>query len=125
MDRKDSGRGADVTFLVKGEAICAHSQILLARSDVFASELLGGMQESISKEIVVEDCEGEIFKAMLRFLYTEPWNPWNLHTHLLAQSRMQEPHGAFWVGLDFLDLGYTQHAKRLCVATAQATHSHA
>ena len=77
---KDGGRGADVTFLVKGEAICAHSQILLARSDVFASELLGGMQESISKEIVVEDCEGEIFKAMLRFLYTEPWNPWNLHT---------------------------------------------
>ena len=71
---KDSGRGADVTFVVKGEAIRAHSQILLARSDVFASELLGGMQESISKEIVVEDCEGEIFKAMLQFLYTEPRN---------------------------------------------------
>lgn len=70
----DGGRGADVTFLVKGEAICAHSQILLARSDVFASELLGGMQESISKEIVVEDCEGEIFKAMLRFLYTDDFD---------------------------------------------------
>ena len=68
----DSGRGTDVTFRVKGEAIPAHSQILLARSEIFASQLFGSMRESISKEIIVEDCEVEIFKALLKFLYTEP-----------------------------------------------------
>lgn len=61
-----------MTFRVKGEAIAAHSQILLARSEIFASQLFGSMRESISKEIIVEDCEVEIFKALLKFLYTEP-----------------------------------------------------
>ncbi|CAK9108442.1 BTB/POZ and MATH domain-containing protein 2 (Protein BTB-POZ AND MATH DOMAIN 2) (AtBPM2) [Durusdinium trenchii] len=70
----DSGKGADVTFMVKGEEIRAHSQILLARSEFFASELFGAMRESISKEIVVEDCEVDIFKAMLQFLYTDDFD---------------------------------------------------
>lgn len=68
---QDTGRGSDVTFLVKGKPVHAHSQILLARSEFFSSELLGGMRESISKEIVVEDCEVDIFEAMLQFLYTD------------------------------------------------------
>ncbi|CAJ1332970.1 unnamed protein product [Effrenium voratum] len=73
-DLFDTGRGSDVTFLVKGKPVHAHSQILLARSEFFSSELLGGMRESISKEIVVEDCEVDIFEAMLQFLYTDDFD---------------------------------------------------
>ena len=47
------GRGADVTFIVQGEVIPAHSQILAARSTVCNCQLNSGMKESISKEIVV------------------------------------------------------------------------
>ncbi len=68
------GRGADVTFIVQGEVILAHSQILAARSTVCSCQLNSGMKESISKEIVVQNCDAETFKALLRFLYTEDLN---------------------------------------------------
>ncbi|CAJ1402905.1 unnamed protein product [Effrenium voratum] len=64
------GKG-DVTFMVQSERIEAHSQILAARSEVFGRQLSIGMRESISKEIVVEDCEPSTFRALLRFLYSD------------------------------------------------------
>ena len=67
----DQGRGADVTFVVQGERVAAHSQILSARSSVFDCQLNSGMKESISKEIVVHDCDAETFKALLKFVYTD------------------------------------------------------
>merc|ERR1711874_882731 len=67
----EEGKYSDVTFCVKGEAIKAHTQVLCCRSEVFERQLHGGMRESVSKEIVVEDCEPHIFKALLQFLYTD------------------------------------------------------
>ena len=67
----EEGRGADVTFVVQGERVAAHSQILAARSTVFDCQLNSGMKESISKEIVVDDCDAETFKALLKFVYTD------------------------------------------------------
>ena len=42
----DTGRCSDVTILVGGESIKAHSPILCARSEVFDKLLNGGMRES-------------------------------------------------------------------------------
>ncbi|CAE7419675.1 BPM2 [Symbiodinium sp. CCMP2592] len=67
----EEGRGTDVTFLVQGERIPAHSQILCARSQVLERQLYSGMKESISKEILVEETQSATFRAMLKFLYTD------------------------------------------------------
>ena len=66
-----SGKGSDMRFTVQGEVIPAHSQILCARSEVFQKQLTAGMQESVTKEIVIEDCDAATFKAFLKFLYTD------------------------------------------------------
>lgn len=71
LDLLQSGKLSDVTFRVKGEAIKAHSLILCCRSEVFERQLCGGLQESISKEVLVEDCEPQAFKALLQFLYID------------------------------------------------------
>ena len=65
------GKCSDVRFMVKDEVIQAHSAILCARSEVFCRQLTAGMQESISKVIVIEDCDVATFKAFLQFLYTD------------------------------------------------------
>lgn len=67
----DSGRFSDVTFLIDGEAIRAHSLVLSARSEVFGKILHGGMCESVSKEVKIEDVAAPAFKALLRFLYSD------------------------------------------------------
>merc|ERR1712228_762067 len=67
----DTGKNSDVVIHVEGEAIKAHSQILSSRSEVFDKLLNGGMCESVSKEIRIEDCSALAFKALLRFLYTD------------------------------------------------------
>jgi len=56
---------------VDGEHIKAHSQILCARSDVFTRQLNGSLRESVTKEIIVEDCNVGTFKALLKFIYTD------------------------------------------------------
>lgn len=45
----ESGQLSDVTFLVEGHTIRAHSQILSARSEIFSKTLNSGMTESLSK----------------------------------------------------------------------------
>ena len=67
----EKGTCSDVRFMVQGEVIQAHSQILCARSEVFSKQLTAGMQESISKVIVIEDCDVTTFNAFLRFVYTD------------------------------------------------------
>lgn len=67
----DEGKCSDVTFLVNGEIIKAHSPILCARSEVFEKQLTTGLRESTSKEIIIADCEVATFKALLQFLYTD------------------------------------------------------
>ena len=62
---------SDVQFVFRDEVIRAHAQILCARSEVFRKQLSAGMQKSISKEIVIEDCDAATFKTFLIFLYTD------------------------------------------------------
>jgi len=70
----DEGKFSDVTFVVQGETMKAHSPILCARSEVFEKELTAGLRESTSKEIVIPDCEAATFKALLQFLYTDSFS---------------------------------------------------
>ena len=67
----EQGTCSDVRFMVQDEVIQAHSQVLCARSEVFRKQLTGGMQESVSKVVVIEDCDAATFKAFLQFLYTD------------------------------------------------------
>ncbi|CAL5079949.1 unnamed protein product [Urochloa decumbens] len=72
------GTGADVTFVVSGEAFAAHGAVLAARSPVFRAELFGGMKEAAGctcttsrRRVEVEDMEPGVFEAMLGFVYTD------------------------------------------------------
>uniref|UniRef100_A0A0E0M7V0 BTB domain-containing protein n=1 Tax=Oryza punctata TaxID=4537 RepID=A0A0E0M7V0_ORYPU len=65
-------KGADVVFKVGGKTFTAHRCVLAARSPVFGVELLGSMKESRRKAVVrVDDMEAQVFKALLRFVYTD------------------------------------------------------
>ncbi|TVU04991.1 hypothetical protein EJB05_48138 [Eragrostis curvula] len=55
----DSTDGADVSFKIDGETFHAHRAVLAVRSSVFRAELLGSMAEAT------------MFKAMLRFMYSD------------------------------------------------------
>ncbi|RCV23045.1 hypothetical protein SETIT_4G267600v2 [Setaria italica] len=66
-----SGTGADITFIVAGESVTAHRSVLAARSPVFMAELFGDMKEKASQCVEIEDMEAEVFRAMLRFIYTD------------------------------------------------------
>lgn len=62
-------KGADITFQASGESIAARRCVLVARSPVFATELLASETESQCVEI--KDMEAQVFKTMLRFIYTD------------------------------------------------------
>lgn len=66
-----SGASSDVTFTVQGEDVHAHSAILSARSEVLQRQFACGMQESASKKVAIEDCDPMVFKAFLRYLYSD------------------------------------------------------
>ncbi|XP_049368062.1 BTB/POZ and MATH domain-containing protein 4 [Solanum verrucosum] len=61
---------SDVIFNVAGEMFHAHKLVLAARSPVFHTEFLCG-HEGDAQEIVVNDMEPEVFKAMLHFIYKD------------------------------------------------------
>ncbi|GJN39067.1 hypothetical protein PR202_gb28161 [Eleusine coracana subsp. coracana] len=67
-------KGADINFFLVsgGESVAAHRCVLVARSPVFAAELLGETtKEKTSQCIEIRDMEAEVFKAMLHFIYTD------------------------------------------------------
>ncbi|GJM97715.1 hypothetical protein PR202_ga14664 [Eleusine coracana subsp. coracana] len=64
-------KGTDVTFLVSGERITAHKCVLAARSPVFMAELFGDMKENAALEIKIEDMEADVFRALIKFIYTD------------------------------------------------------
>jgi len=70
----DSGTGTDVTFNVQGETIQAHSQILSACSEVLQKQFACGLQESTTKQIRIDDCEPSLFRAFLRYLYSDSFD---------------------------------------------------
>jgi speckle-type POZ protein len=74
-DLLTAGKGADVVFEVGGETLAAHRWLLAARSPVFAAELFGSMSESggAAGVVRVADMDARVFKALLRFVYTDSW----------------------------------------------------
>eukprot|EP00930_Biecheleria_cincta_P069283 TRINITY_DN57034_c0_g1_i1.p1 TRINITY_DN57034_c0_g1~~TRINITY_DN57034_c0_g1_i1.p1 ORF type:complete len:537 (+),score=90.85 TRINITY_DN57034_c0_g1_i1:113-1723(+) len=71
LSRLTDDRDTDLTFIVDGQHIKAHSQIVSARSEVFDKELNSGMRESVSKIIEVHGSDAVCFDQFLRFLYTD------------------------------------------------------
>ncbi|CAN4091739.1 unnamed protein product [Withania somnifera] len=62
--------GSDVVFSVAGENFHAHKLVLTARSPILRTELFDEL-EGDKQEIVVEDMEPRVFKAMLHFIYRD------------------------------------------------------
>ncbi|KAL6843198.1 hypothetical protein ACP4OV_026911 [Aristida adscensionis] len=63
--------GADVAFVVGGEAFTAHKIVLATRSPVFNAELYGPMRKTGTEPITIEDLQPDVFRALLRFIYTD------------------------------------------------------
>ncbi|KAL6659068.1 hypothetical protein ACP70R_003108 [Stipagrostis hirtigluma subsp. patula] len=63
--------GADVTFIVGGEAFAAHKIVLAARSPVFMAEFYGQMRESGTQRVIIEDMQAAVFSALLHFIYND------------------------------------------------------
>ncbi|KAJ1260301.1 hypothetical protein BS78_10G221900 [Paspalum vaginatum] len=64
-------KGADITFIISGECVAAHRCVLAARSPVFMAQLYGDMKEKASPDVEIKDMEVKVFRAMLRFIYTD------------------------------------------------------
>ncbi|XP_034251392.1 speckle-type POZ protein-like [Thrips palmi] len=77
----DSGELSDVTFVVGGEEIKAHSQILGACSDVFKAMFQHDTLDRRTGRVTVADDIPEAFKEMLRCVYTDSKPAWTKGEH--------------------------------------------
>ncbi|KAH9363622.1 hypothetical protein HPB48_004143 [Haemaphysalis longicornis] len=66
----ESEQFGDVVFKLGDCELRAHKAILVARSPVFASMFEHEMVESIQSRVDVTDIDHEVFREMLRFIYT-------------------------------------------------------
>ncbi|CAL5052662.1 unnamed protein product [Urochloa decumbens] len=65
--------GTDVTIEVRGETFHAHKCMLAARSPEFREKFFGGSTQrktAVAHNIQIDDMGPEVFKSMLRFMYT-------------------------------------------------------
>ena len=91
-----SQKGVDVTFHVSGESVPAHRSVLATRSPVFMAQLYGHTKEASTSApcVEVKDMEAEVFRAMLRFIYTDTapelersgWQATAMAQHLLEAA---------------------------------------
>ena len=65
-----NGDHSDVTITVKGEEFKLHKSLLSARSPFFKSMFESNMKENITGLVTIEDCEAELFRSFITFLYT-------------------------------------------------------
>jgi len=72
-----SGKHSDVSFIVQGEEVKAHRNILSARSEYFDRLFSSGMIECQSGEINVTDFDAEFLRRALRHVYVG-WQPMGL-----------------------------------------------
>ena len=61
---------SDVVFNIGGREFPAHKNILASRSEVFAAMFQHPTTENLTNKIKIEDIEPEIFRELLRFIYT-------------------------------------------------------
>jgi hypothetical protein len=65
-------KDVSISFSLRDEKLYAHSFILMLRSPVFRAMLLSDrFQESITKDIKIEDIEYDCFVQILNFIYTD------------------------------------------------------
>ncbi|KAK2968545.1 hypothetical protein RJ640_009390 [Escallonia rubra] len=67
----ESHVGCDILFRVGDLTFKAHKLILAARSPVFRAQFFGLVGDPDMDEVVLEDIEPSIFKAMLLFIYSD------------------------------------------------------
>ncbi|KAM0850296.1 hypothetical protein ACQ4PT_053149 [Festuca glaucescens] len=80
----DEKEGFDVSFSVGGETVEAHRFVLAMRSPVFKAELYGAMREArTGQHITIEDMQPAVFRAMLRFIYTDSLPATDLDTEMI------------------------------------------
>ncbi len=60
----------DVKFNIGGRSFPAHKSILATRSEVFAAMFQHPMKEQSTNQIEIEDIKPEVFRELLRFIYT-------------------------------------------------------
>uniref|UniRef100_A0A0A9YU46 Speckle-type POZ protein n=1 Tax=Lygus hesperus TaxID=30085 RepID=A0A0A9YU46_LYGHE len=61
---------ADMTVAVKNEEFRIHKLVFASRSSVFKSMFQHRMQESISGSVTIPNCEPEVFRKLVEFMYT-------------------------------------------------------
>ncbi|XP_043462247.1 protein roadkill-like [Leptopilina heterotoma] len=61
---------SDVTFNVENTNFPAHKIVLASMSPVFEKMFAHQMKENITNIVVIEEIDPEVFKEMLRFIYT-------------------------------------------------------
>ena len=60
---------SDIAFKIEEKVIPAHKSVLIKKSRYFENVFKSGMAESRQDVIEIKDCEYEIFKEYLRFIY--------------------------------------------------------
>jgi len=68
LSNEESG---DVTFKIGQSTIKAHKTLLTARSVYFEKMFSTGMTESISGMVEIKECDPEMFRIMLNYIYTD------------------------------------------------------
>lgn len=66
----ESGKFSDVTLCVEGEELPAHKAVLAARSAVFETMFETECLETRSGKVHFEDISLDVFKQLLRYIYT-------------------------------------------------------
>ncbi|MEE6489127.1 hypothetical protein FKM82_015496 [Ascaphus truei] len=66
----ESSRFTDCSLFVGGQEFKAHKSILAARSPVFSAMFEHEMEESKKNRVDIHDVDPEVFKEMMRFIYT-------------------------------------------------------
>ncbi|GLE10036.1 hypothetical protein PINS_up022010 [Pythium insidiosum] len=62
---------SDVKFIVDGKVLYAHSCIIMARCEPLEKMLDGRTKDGSQDEIVIPECEYDVFAALMEFLYTD------------------------------------------------------
>lgn len=67
----DGNTFGDVAILVGDQRFLAYKGVLSVRSSVFAAMFNHPMQENIENSVTINDVEPEVFKELLRYIYTD------------------------------------------------------
>ncbi|XP_038118776.1 speckle-type POZ protein B-like [Culex quinquefasciatus] len=79
----DGQKFGDVTILIDGHRFLAYKGILAARSAVFAAMFDHQMQETIQNCVTISDVEPNVFKELLRYIYTDELSSLGTMAHSL------------------------------------------